>query len=38
MGSVTCLHFSMQRNIFLKILMPSVLSVQFSQLVGHYVT
>ena len=31
-------HFSMQEKLFLSMLMPSFICVQFSQLVDHYVT
>ena len=34
---VMCLHFSMQEEMFLSILMSSVICVHFSQLIEHHV-
>ena len=39
LANVICLHVSMQEeDVFLRILMPSVVRVHFSQLVDHCVT
>jgi hypothetical protein len=38
MASVMCLHFNLQEEILLRILMASVICVHFTQLVDHFVT